>query len=140
MPMYDFKCREGHYFERMVPLKAFHSKQYCQCGEEASRQISAPMFRVDNTGYNCPITGNWIGSRHQHEENLKKHDCRVLEPGEKEQSQKFREAAEAQFDKTIEDSVERELSTWDSGKLEQLSNELVNGKLDVAIERSAPNV
>ena len=136
MPMYDFKCQAGHRFERMVPLAEFDQVQSCQCGEPAQRLISAPLFTVDNTGYTCPVTGSWIGSKHQHEENLKVHGCRVLETGEKEANLKKRQEAEAQFDKSIEDSVEKELSTWGSDKMEKLANELVNGKVDLQYERS----
>lgn len=137
MPMYDFRCKAGHVFERFVRLEHFDQPQRCNCEEEASRLISAPMFSVDHTDYSCPVTGQRISSKHQHEENLRQHDCRVLETGEKEANQKFRQEAEAQFDKTIEDSVERELSTWGSDKMEQLSNELVNGKVDLKIERQS---
>ena len=135
MPVYDFKCPEGHHFERFVKLENFDQPQLCFCGEKAQRLISAPMFTVDNTDYPCPITGERISSRHQHEENLRKHDCRVLESGEVEANQKNREAAEAAFDKSIENSVERELSNWGSDKMEKLANELTNGNVDLRVER-----
>lgn len=135
MPMYDFKCEAGHKFERMVRLVNYGELQHCNCGELATRQISAPQFTVDSTDYSCPVTGRRIASKHEHEENLKRTDSRVLEPGEKEANQKNREAAESAFDKTIEDSVERELSSWGSDKMEKLSNELVNGNVDLKIER-----
>lgn len=135
MPLYDFKCEAGHKFERMVRLTEYGATQHCACRAIAHRQISAPMFSVDKTDYTCPVTGRPITSKHQHEENLKQTGSRVLEPGEKELNQKNREAAEAEFDKTIETSVERELSTWGSDKMESLSNELVNGNVDLKIER-----
>ncbi len=135
MPLYDFKCSANHKFERMVALKDFAEPQICHCGQPAQRLISAPLFSVDNTGYTCPVTGSWIGSKHQHEENLKIHGCRVLETGEKEANLKKRQEAEAEFDKSIEQSVEKELSTWGSDKMEKLTNELVNGKVDLQIER-----
>lgn len=136
MPLYDFICQNEHRFERFVKLENFEAAQECACGAPARRAISAPMFTVDQTGYNCPITGKWIGSKRAHEENLKKHDCRVLETGEKEANETRRQAAEKQFDKTIEDTVEKELSTWSSDKMEKLSNELVNGKVEAVIERA----
>lgn len=48
----------------------------------------------DIDGYTCPITGNWVGSRAAHKENLKRSGCRVFEPGEREQyiKEKPREA------------------------------------------------
>lgn len=136
MPLYDFRCDEGHRFERFVKLENFADPQNCSCGAAAERVISAPMFTVDNTGYNCPITGKWIGSKKAHEDNLKRHDCRVLETGEKDANEAKRAAQERAFDKAIEDSVEKELSTWDSAKMETLSNELVNGKVEAVVERA----
>lgn len=136
MPLYDFRCSSGHLFERFVALTDFNQQQFCSCGSEAARLISAPMFSVDQTEYSCPITGERISSKHQHEENLKRHDCRVLEPGEKESNLRKRQDAEAQFDKSLENSIEKELSNWGSDKMEKLANELVNGKVDLQYERS----
>lgn len=39
MPMYDFRCADGHDFERMVLLADFDQKQACQCGATAQRLI-----------------------------------------------------------------------------------------------------
>ena len=138
MPLYDFRCSKGHRFERFVPLEKFEEVQECVCNAPAQRLISAPMFTVDNTGYNCPITGEWIGSKYQHQENLAKHGCRVLETGETEAAASFRAKEDAKLDKLIEDHVEREFESFSSDKKEQLHNELVNGKLDLSVDRSTP--
>lgn len=135
MPLYDFNCDNGHRFERMVPLKEFEVTQICSCGADSSRAISSPMFRVDQTGYNCPITDEWIGSRHQHEENLKVHGCRVLETGEKDLNEARRKAADDELDKKLDDGVEQIFEAMPSDKKEQLHNELINGKLDLAVTR-----
>lgn len=47
MPLYDFTCRRGHKFERSVPLADFELTQACECGEGATRQISAPRVLSD---------------------------------------------------------------------------------------------
>lgn len=136
MPLYDIRCdKTGEVFERHIPLAFFSDPIKCACGSRASRCISSPLFSVDRTGYDCPITGKYIGSKRQHEENLKTHGCRVLEGGEKELSEKRREAADLALDKAVEDTVERTIESWDSGKKEQLHNELVNAKLDLSVER-----
>lgn len=139
MPLYDFRCEAGHRFERMVALADFDLSQECRCGKVSQRLISAPRFSVDKTDYTCPVTGKWIGSKHAHEENLRIHDCRVLESGEKEINAQSRKQADEAFDKSLEDSIDRELSTWDSAKMESLSNELVNGGVDLSLSRSSLN-
>jgi hypothetical protein len=93
------------------------------------------MISVDNTGYTCPVTDKWIGSKGAHRDNLKEQGCRVLEPGETDQATRRKTSDEAAFDKKIEDTVEQEIESYSSAKKEQLHNELVNGGLDVVVER-----
>lgn len=137
MPLYDFRCDSNHTFERFVPLEKFEEQQECACGAPAHRLISTPMFSVDNTGYSCPITGDWIGSKRQHQENLARHGCRVLETGETEAAKSRKAREEAEFEKRVEETVEREIEAMPSNKREQLHNELVNGKLDISVERAS---
>lgn len=135
MPLYDFECTEGHCFERMVRLKDFEAEQFCSCNAPAKRLISAPMIQVESVGYNCPVTGDWIGSKRAHNDNLAKHGCRVLESGEKEAAAAYRQKAEAEFDRKIEDTVEREIEAMPSAKKEALANELTRGKVDLELTR-----
>jgi len=46
--------------------------------------FATPLVTGDFAPYDCPITGKIIEGRAAHEENLKRHDCRILERGEKE--------------------------------------------------------
>ncbi len=135
MPLYDFQCESGHKFERHVKLADFDTVQHCDCHAPAKRLISAPLFTVDHTGYDCPVTGKWVGSKAEHRDNLKKTGCRVLESGETEGATARRAAEEAEFDRRIEDTVEKEIEGYSSEKKEQLHNELVNGGLDISVER-----
>jgi hypothetical protein len=134
VPLYDIRCfASGKIFERHIPLANFSDPIKCACGAPASRCISAPRFSVDNTGYHCPVTGDWISSKKQHEENLKKHDCRVLESGESEANRKKREAEEAAFEKKVEDSVEKTITEMPSATREKLYNEMVAS--DISVDR-----
>jgi len=135
VPLYDFLCSKGHKYERQVRLADFDTIQTCDCGADSQRRISAPMFTVDQTGYTCPITDKWIGSKREHQNNLAIHGCRVLETGEKEATIKSRQLADEAFDKSIDQTVEREIESWDSSKKETLHNELVNGKVDLEVTR-----
>lgn len=136
MPLYDIICPEGHKAERHIPLKDFEAEIICACGQLARRVITAPMFSVDKTDYTCPITGEWIGSKNAHKENLAKHGCRVLESGETEATMQAKAQKEAEFDKAIEATVEKTIESWDSAKKEALSNELLNGKVDLQLTRT----
>lgn len=136
MPLYDFACPQGHRFERFVPLVNFSEEQKCSCGEVANRLISAPMFSVENVGYDCPITGKWIGSKAEHRENLAQHGCRVLETGEKEAVVARRKAEDDAFDKAVEATVEKEIEAMPSDKRERLYSELTRQGLDAQVVRT----
>ena len=131
MPLYDFKCSKGHIFERFVPLEKFEEQQLCDCQSPAIRLISTPLFSVDHTSYECPVTGRYISSKREHEENLKQTGCRVLESGEKELSAKRREEADLAFEKSVDETVERQIDSMDSSRRERLYNEMTHSDLEV---------
>lgn len=91
------------------------------------RHISAPAVLGDYPGYNCPITGDWIEGRRAHQENLKKHGCRVYEPGETEQTRARMAFEEKQLEASIESTVEEFVEKLPARKREQLAIELENG-------------
>lgn len=136
MPLYDFKCADGHKFERMVPLADFDDSQHCACGTIATRVISPIRFSVENVGYDCPITGEHIGSKVQHNNNLAKHGCRVYETGETEQAKKAKASADAEFEKRLDITVEKHFESLPSAKKEALATELTAGA-DLGYNRSA---
>ena len=135
MPLYDFECSEGHRFERLVKLADFEVPQFCSCQSPAKRLISKPMIQVESVDYTCPITGKWIGSKQAHKDNLARHGCRVLESGEKEVAEARHKQAEAEFDRKIEETVEREIEAMPSAKKEALANELTRANVDLAVTR-----
>lgn len=135
MPLYDIKCSNtGAVFERHIKLADFAAPIFCACGAAASRVIATPMFSVDNTDYQCPITEKSIRSKRDHEENLKLHGCRVLETGETQATITRRAKEEAEFDRKIEETVEKEIASMSSDKRDQLAKELVHGA-DAIVER-----
>lgn len=68
------------------------------------------QVRRDIPGYDCPVTGKWIEGRRAHEENLKRHGCRVVEKGEKEEWIRDRERADRDMDRKLEETVARVVS------------------------------
>lgn len=132
MPLYDIRCENsGKVFERIIPLANFEAPIECACGARASRLISRPMISVDHTGYQSPITGEWIGSKRQHREDLEKHGCRVLEQGETAAAASRRERDDIELDRKVEETVEREIEAYSSDKRERLYNELTHNELVV---------
>ncbi len=136
MPLYDFICESGHKFERMVRLDDFDDLQHCACQSPATRVISPVRFSVESVGYDCPVTGEWIGSKAQHENNLAKHGCRVYETGETEAAKKAKASADAEFERELDKTVEKEFESLSSAKKEALATELTAGA-DLGYSRSA---
>lgn len=128
MPLYDYKCPEGHVFEQFQKMGEGAGTVICpSCRGIAEKQLSAPMVRGDYPGYSCPITGTWVEGRRAHEENLARHGCRVLEVGEKEQAERVRKSEEQRFENSLDETVERVLSSAGSDAVAVACNEVAAG-------------
>ena len=135
MPTYVFRCPScSAQFERVLRLAEYDSPQACSCGAVAERQICAPAVRGDYAPYECPITGRTIEGRRAHEENLKRHGCRVLEPGESAEASRRRADSDRVLEASIEATAEQFVTTLPSRKLEQLASELQSG-VTATVER-----
>ncbi len=106
MPTYAYKCPCGKSRDIVKPLALLNQFEFCPCGNPMQRQISAPAVRSDYAGYSCPITGKWVEGRRAHEQNLKEHGCRVLEPGETDGVKRSTKAADAALDAAVEATAE----------------------------------
>lgn len=133
MPLYAYKCPKcGAKFDRLLRLADYAQPQQCYCGTYAEKQVTAAAVIPDYAPYNCPVTGKLISGRRQHEENLKRQGCRVLETGESTQIIKQREAEERAFDKAVEETTEEFIAKLPAEKKDKLAAEVENG-MDVEI-------
>ena len=107
MPTYSAKCTAcQHKFDIFRRISDRNVPANCgKCGAVAERIIDKARVVADYAPYNCPITGDLISGRRQHEENLKKHGCRVYEPGELEDHRRFKAAQEAADEDRITDAA-----------------------------------
>ena len=137
MPTYDFECPACQHIERdvMRSLAEYGTLHLCPLCETPSRQLlSTPHIVMDYAGYQCPVTEKWIEGRAAHRENLKRQGCRVLEPGETEQVRRAKQRAEADFDRSLDNTVDELLHHAGSDKVERLCNEVASG-VTAAVER-----
>lgn len=134
MPLYEYQCPCGKRFERFLPLSRYSEPQQCTCGLLAEKRLSTPAVIGDYPAYTCPITGKVVEGRRAHNENLKQHDCRILEPGEKEAVQRNRKKADEAFENSVAETAAELVEKLPSAKREQLGRELEHG-LDVTIQR-----
>lgn len=134
MPLYEYQCSCGARFERVLPLARYDEPQLCECGKVAEKRLSAPAVMGDYPAYTCPITGKLVEGRRAHNENLKRHDCRILEPGEREAVTRNRKKAEEALETTVAETAAELVEKLPSAKREQLGRELEHG-LDVTVHR-----
>jgi putative FmdB family regulatory protein len=129
MPMYAYKCPNcGRSQDVFKPISLLNVPEPCgHCETPMERQICAPMVQADYPGYQCPITGDWIEGKRAHQENLRKHGCRVYEPGEREEHEKYTESADLAFERSIDNTVEEFIEKLPTRKREQLAGELESG-------------
>jgi hypothetical protein len=50
--IFDFRCPDGHLFEKMVEGQVTTCR--CSCGKEATRQLSAPAFHLEGHSGDFP--------------------------------------------------------------------------------------
>jgi len=134
MPIYAYKCMNGHEFEKFLKMADSDEEQFCECGRPGHKQVTAARVVADYAGYECPISGAWIEGRAAHRENLAKHGCRVFEPGEREATAKYAAKLDADMDVEVEATVDEFLSKLDTKQRDSLAAEM-NAGVDVAYTR-----
>lgn len=127
MPTYCYKCDCGEHFERFLPLVDYQTPQVCRCGKTAQKKLTAAAIRPDYAGYSCPVSGKWVEGRKAHSENLKQTGCRILEPGEKEASQRRTIAEEQRFERELDCTADRLIAELPAVKREKLIGEVEGG-------------
>ena len=77
----------GDISENEMVLTTQETDLFFKTLKEMNRSNYNPAFQIssDYEGYNCPITNKWVEGKSAHRENLKRHGCRVFEPGELEE-------------------------------------------------------
>lgn len=128
MPLYSYLCPtcadKVTIFKKIADLER---DEFHDCGMQMTRVLEAPFVRGDYEAYTCPITGNLIEGKVAHNNNLKKHGCRLWEPGETDRVIAERARREADEDAALERSIDEEIAKLPSEKRERLGAEMENG-------------
>lgn len=129
MPVYTFNCDCGvvrdivlavETRDRLVECEKCHSRM-------TRRQVYKTAVRGDLPSYECPITGKRVEGRRQHEENLKRHGCRLIEPGETEGVNRSRKQRDDALEREVGETVEATIHQMPNRQREQLVAELQGG-------------
>ena len=130
MPIYTYKCKNGHQFDRFLNLKDYKQPQTCDCGAESERKIMPTMVNCDIQPwdhYVSPVSGKLITSYKQRREDMAKHDCVDYEPSLKKNITQHMEAEDRKLEKAMDETVEKEFENMPVRKREKLAEELTSG-------------
>lgn len=130
MPLYTYRCENGHQFDRILRLKDYLSKQICDCGAETKKLILPTMINCDIAPwdrYISPVSGKPITSYRERREDMKKHDCVDYEPSLKGHITKHMHDEDAKLERAMDETVEREVESMPVRKREKLAEELTSG-------------
>lgn len=136
MPLYNYRCPTcGKSEEKFLRIAELNNSPLCSC--KAGLMVRQLPERIsvlaDFPSYSCPITGVEIRGRRAHEENLKRHNCRILEAGETAAYVKRQKAEEEKFISAVGESAVKEVLAMPAEKREQLGRCLESS--EVSVER-----
>jgi len=129
MPTYTAQCTAcGYKFDIYRKIDHRNDPANCEkCKAPAQRIVDKARVVADYAPYTCPISGELITGRRQHEENLKKHNCRIYEPGELEDHKRHTQQREEQALEQFADSAVEAALALPQEKQEILAGELLAG-------------
>lgn len=129
MPLHDHRCLAGHVFERFIELADLDNPQVCKCGAWADRIYTRfPMsFVREDVRYESPVDGRQITSYQQHLEDLARSDCVLYESGIKQDQERNAKLLDAALERSVDETVDREIALMPAVKREKLVAELENG-------------
>ena len=138
MPLYEYKCSCGRWFDKYLKLADCGLPVLCECGKQAEKQLSAPFVQTDIMPYQSPIDGRYVGGKRARREDLRRSGCVEWEPGVREEAAQRRARAEEALDRGLEQTLDAEISQMPARKRELLEQEVRAGA-DVIVTRGAPN-
>ena len=110
MPYYDFRCNVCG--DTLPIFRKIESRDFPEyhCAQAMNRLVTASQLVLpDLTPYVSPVSGKWINSRRQRNEELAREGCFILEPGVKRDiarnAQAKKEKNLQRMDATIDQTV-----------------------------------
>ena len=134
MPLYEFKCEDGHVFDEFLKMADYDNPMTCSCGKPAKRQITATMLNMDIPNwdrYISPSTGKLITSYKDRKRDMKDSGCIDNDPSMKQNAERIRKQKETDLDKKIDETVEKQIGAMSSDQRDVLAKELTTTDLNI---------
>lgn len=133
MPIYEYRCEDGHSFDRFLKLDDYNKAQVCDCGKPAEKIITPTMLNCDIQpwdAYVSPASGKLITSYKERDADMKATGCVDYDEGVKTDSIKKKKSEERKLDKAVDETVEKAFDAMPSSKRERLENEMKHSTLE----------
>lgn len=130
MPIYTYRCKNGHQFDRFLKLAEYRDPQTCDCGAESEKKIMPTMINCDMQPwdrYISPVSGKPITSYKERKKDMDAHGCVDYEPSLRKHNTNHMKTEEAKLEKKMDDYVEKSIHEMSSRKREKLESELKSG-------------
>jgi len=135
MPTYVFHCPRGHQFELFRNIRDFVREVPCECGETGRLIVQRTIGYVQGEcRYDSPIDGRPITSWAQRKDDLARAGCQEYDPEMRKDADRARRLSDERLERSMSETVEREIEKMPAVKRERLHNELAAG-LSPEIER-----
>lgn len=140
MPLYEYRCKNGHTQTRFLPLSEHRAWVPCGCLEWAEQIITAPLLVkvAQDVCYDSPIDGTPITNWHQRQEDLKRNGCREYDPEMKTDANRRLADGEAHLDKMIDAHVEEAVHKMPTATRGKLYSELTEQGMTAEYARTTP--
>lgn len=129
MPTYLVRCQWCLREEDIVRSVAERDANLPSCHNGQMRRIlTLPhVYMKADVHYESPVDGRPITSEQEHREELARTNTVVYEPGIKQDQERNERRRANELDRSIDETVEREIATMPGHKRERLAAELDNG-------------
>ena len=134
MPLYEFKCEDGHIFDEFLKMDDYDNPMTCQCGKPAKRQITATMINCDIPNwdrYISPTTGRLITSYKERKRDMQESNCVDYDPGMKAAAARKRQDADKAIDKSIDETVDKAIDSMSGDQREKLGKEMATSEINL---------
>lgn len=109
-------------------MSEYKTPQTCECGEIAEKLITIPaIWTKPDICYDSPIDGRPITSEKARKEDLARSNCVPYDPEIKTDYQRRIEREERLLDKAVDETVEKQFSSYSPRQMEILESELKSG-------------
>jgi hypothetical protein len=140
-PLHDFRCPKGHITTELVGHGIRHvGCKICGFPELAEMVFLTPpmSFVQPDVSYTSPVDGRPITTYQQHLEDLARNDCVVYESGIKQDQERNARLREEALERSVDETVDREIALMPAVKREKLTAELEAGFVAVPERGAVP--